>query len=138
MSLNLEVVWEGLDGLRAYLERTLPQAFRESSEYAVDKAGDDGVDRMKQLVAVDTGDLRSTCRKRMEAYPGPPRVFQVALLAGGMRGKIAGKMVDYAWFVEHGTSRQRPQPFLRPALKWCYRRVPGYFWEALSRRVEVE
>ncbi len=137
MSIRGELVWEGVDAFRDYVTRIMPRAIVESAEAACDRAGDDGEDRMKMLVAVDTGDLQSTCRKKSGREPTQAHTFHVTLMAGGMRGKRAGKLVDYAGFVEHGTSRQRPQPYLRPSLRWAGRRIPGYFWEELSRRVET-
>ena len=137
MSIKGEIVWEGLDALRDYATRVLPRAVKESAEAATDRALDDGLDRMTRSCPVDTGDLRSTCRKKSGREPTQAATFHVVLVAGGMRGRAAGKLVDYAGFVEHGTSRQRPQPFLRPALRYASRRVEPYFWEELSRRVEL-
>lgn len=136
MSIKGNIVWEGLEAFRNHVTRIIPNAIQESAEAACDRAGDDGEERMKQLVAVDTGDLQSTCRKKSGREPTQAS-FHVTLMAGGMRGKRAGKLVDYAGYVEHGTSRQRPQPFLAPALRWASRRIEGYFWEELRRRVET-
>ena len=137
MSIKGEIRWEGLDAFRNYVTRIIPNAIQESAEAATDRAGDDGLERMIQSCPVDTGDLRSTCRKRSGREPTQAATFRVSLIAGGMRGKVAGKLVDYAGFVEHGTSRQRPQPYLLPALIYASRRVEPYFWEELSRRVEL-
>jgi len=139
VSLRLEVTWEGLEGLFAYLAEALPDAFREAALEGLDVTGDDGVDRAKQLVAVDTGSLQKTIRKEPEAHV-EAGYLEVGITAGGggVRNPKTGREVDYAPYVEFGTSRNRPQPFIRPSLRWASRRFPDHFWEALSRRVEVE
>jgi HK97 gp10 family phage protein len=53
----------------------------------------------KQIVPVDTGRLRASIATRL--VPGNAEV---------------GTRVEYAKFVEFGTNRQRPQPYLQPAL----------------------
>jgi HK97 gp10 family phage protein len=63
----------------------------------------------KQLAAVDTGDMRDSIGidwdlPKLEAVIGPT--------------------VDYAPYVEFGTSKQAPQPFMEPALK---RHEQGYY-----------
>jgi HK97 gp10 family phage protein len=58
----------------------------------------------KRLCPVDTGRLRSSINHQL-AHDGQ------GLLA------LVGTNVEYAIFVELGTSRTRPQPFLRPALR---------------------
>jgi HK97 gp10 family phage protein len=57
----------------------------------------------KQLCPVDTGRLRSSVTHELDQD------------AQGVVG-IIGTDVDYAPFVEFGTSRASAQPFLRPAL----------------------
>jgi len=58
----------------------------------------------KRLCPVDTGRLRSSITHEM---------------GGDNEGIVArvGTNVDYARHIEYGTSRSRPQPFLRPALQ---------------------
>ena len=137
MSVRLEVTWEGLEGLHAYIARTLPEAFNESSAAALDRAADDGVDRAKQLVPVDTGALQQSIRKERKAQPAGNITYTGIRAGGYVRNPKTGRIVDYATYVERGTSRQRPQPYLRPALHWASRMIPVYFWEELSRRVEL-
>lgn len=57
----------------------------------------------KRLAPVDTGRLRSSISRE---------------LGRDGRGLFAqiGTIVDYGPYVEFGTSRMRPQPYLRPAL----------------------
>jgi len=137
MSLRLEVTWDSLDGLQDYLAHTIPEALHEAAEEALLKAADDGVARAKQLVPVDTGALQRSIRKeRVSRHMGD--IVYTSIRAGGdVRNPRTGRIVDYATHVEFGTSRSRPRPFLRPALRWASRRIPGHFWKVLSRRVEV-
>lgn len=53
----------------------------------------------KVRAPVDTGQLRNS----------------ISYEVGESEAKI-GTIVDYAVYVEYGTSRQRPQPYLRPAI----------------------
>lgn len=57
----------------------------------------------KRLCPVDTGRLRSSIGKRLEQRPDGPT-------------GVIGSNVEYAVYVEFGTSRSPAQPFLRPAL----------------------
>ena len=55
------------------------------------------------------GSLRSTIRHEMEDEN------TMAVKAGGMRGIY--RDVDYAVYVEMGTSKMKPQPYLQPAIE---------------------
>lgn len=55
---------------------------------------------------MDTGYLRSSIAATIDPGSGS--------------GQIVGEVTagaEYAAYVEHGTSRQRPQPFMRPAFE---------------------
>lgn len=138
MSIRLSIKWEGLDNYRKYLASTLPQAFEDSVTEALDETADDARDRAKLLVAIDTGSLKKSIRKERLARPAG-KFFYTGVRAGGyITNPKTGRLVDYATFVEYGTSRMRARPYLGPALRWASRRTEGYFWKALSRRVSVE
>ena len=116
----------------------MPKAFEESVVEALDKGADDARDRAKQLVAVDTGSLRKSIRKEQYARPAG-NILYMGIRAGGyIVNPKTKRLVDYAIPQEYGTSRMRPRPYMRPALLWASRRIEGYFWKALSRRVRVE
>lgn len=76
----------------------------------LDYLANDVADVMRQLAPVDEGDMVSTVR------PLKARGDRVKVSVGGMRGKVTGKPVGYAGYVEQGTSRMAAQPFMRPAL----------------------
>lgn len=81
-----------------------------------------GIERDAKIIApVDTGALRSSISTD----------FSGNAAAGRMSAEI-GPTVDYAHFVENGTSRMAPQPYMRPAAE---RHVPRL--EAALRRIDV-
>jgi len=73
--------------------------------------------RMKQIVPVDTENLRD----RIEALPD------------GDRYTVGPRGVDYAGYVEYGTSKMRAQPYVRPAAEWAR----GEFPRRVARAVEA-
>ncbi len=74
-------------------------------ELAEDIASD-----MRRLAPVDEGDMVSTVR--VLNY-GSKDTRTIAV--GGIKGRVTGKLVDYAHFVERGTSKMAAQPFMAPA-----------------------
>lgn len=129
--LQCEIIWEGLDVLENYLRNELPKAFSRAIDRTLYKVGDITVEKAQQLVPVRTGLLRSTIRKQTYKLGFDTNYAYVGIAAGGIRG------CDYAAFVEYGTSRMRPQPYLRPAMRWGMKRLPNIFWNELAREVEM-
>lgn len=86
------------DGLRELLQS-------ENGPVAKDLArrANKVTNQAKRLCPVDTGRLRSSITMVLESD------------SDGLYA-VVGTNVDYAEFVEFGTSTQRAQPFLRPAL----------------------
>ncbi len=76
-----------------------------------DKAGDAVVAHAKKHVAKDTRSLMRSI-KNHGARKGLGGIT-VKVTAGG---PSSPKNVDYATFVEEGTSRMGPQPYMRPAV----------------------
>lgn len=70
-------------------------------------------DRARQLAPVDTGRLRDSIGISLT----PPREMSFSIRGDGVRVFI-GPAADviYAPYVEFGTWRQAPHPFMRPAL----------------------
>ncbi len=138
MSVRLELKWKGLDDLYRYLERTLPRAFKDAMGDALDLTADDAKDDAWKRVPVDTGALRKSIRKERISKPAGNIIYTGIRAGGHVVNPKTGRLVDYARFVEYGTSAQRPQPFLRPALKWAMsKKLPGHFAYALSKRVDI-
>ncbi|MBN6054518.1 HK97 gp10 family phage protein, partial [Nonomuraea sp. RK-328] len=87
-----------LDKLTADLAEAGPKA-RELTEVVVKKIGFDTVAHAQATVPVDTGNLKNS--------------IGVDFDADGL-GFEAGPTAVYGGFVEYGTSRMSPQPYLRP------------------------
>ena len=69
----------------------------------------------KTLVPVDTGALQKSIRVISTAKV-KGKITRVGVRAGGYEvNPKTGHLVNYAVFVEFGTSRQAAQPYLRPA-----------------------
>ncbi len=66
----------------------------------------------KELVPVDTGALRASIRVIVTAATAG-HITRVGVRAGGFEvNPKTGNLVNYAVYVEFGTSRQTPQPYL--------------------------
>jgi HK97 gp10 family phage protein len=69
----------------------------------------------KAIVPVDTGNLRASISREITAdtFRG----------AGGQFGGVVGPTAEYGAYVEYGTSRMAPQPYMGPAFS---RRAPQF------------
>jgi len=117
-----------------WLDRVLDPAINAAAVAATELTTDDIVEYAFQSCPVDTGDMRSTIRKTHWKKAGG-LFARVYVVVGGIRGKITGKMVDYPMYVEYGTSRQRPQPFIRPSVKKGVKNFFAHFAVEYKRRV---
>lgn len=79
------------------------------AEKLVDKTGEKIVSRAKSIVPVRTGRLQRSIRYEKEKAPG--EVSMEIIADGHEEGKIS-----YASFVEYGTRKMMPRPYIRPAL----------------------
>lgn len=86
---------------------------------AVAKTAADITGDAKQFAPVDTGNLKSSIGHDLSN-------------AGGESSAEIGPTANYGLFVETGTSRMAPQPFVGPAFD---RRIPG-FELAMAKLVE--
>jgi HK97 gp10 family phage protein len=138
VSVSLTIEWEGLDAVERYLAKVIPEAIEEAALKALDEAAGDGVERAKQIVPVDTGALRRSIRLEPEPHrEDGSYVAGISAGGGGVINPRTGREVDYAGFLEWGTSRAPAQPYLRPGLRHAARRLAGHFWSALRRLIEV-
>ena len=99
----------------ANLEKALP---RVSAEKIIEVAKEvrDEAKRIVYFNAYDTGSLHDSIRLQVYAQQAG-KINRVGVSAGGyVTNPKTGRKVDYAAFVEFGTSRQRPVPFLRVAI----------------------
>jgi len=139
VSISLTIEWEGLDRLQGYLAKVVSEAFERAALEALDEATRRGVEYAKAVVPVDTGALRRSIRQ--EPKPQREDGYYVAGITAGGGGVVnprTGREVDYAAYVEFGTSRAPAQPYLTPALY----EAGGHFLEAflriLRRLIKVE
>jgi len=91
------------------LEEKLTKALAEALEEVSEKIRDDA----KGFVPVDTGSLRKSIRVERKGS------LEVSIIAGGggVINPRTGREVNYAGYVEFGTSRMSPQPYMQPALE---------------------
>ena len=113
MAFQVEVI--GGDRIKAVLER-----LQGGLDEKVSKALQDIAERIKEdakaLCPVDTGSLRASIRREAVARPAGT-VWEVGVRAGGyITNPKTRRKVDYAVYVEKGTSRRRATPVLRPAV----------------------
>ena len=104
------------------LEDRVQEGLEECAEFLRDKA--------KGYCPVDTGALQAS----IDAKPVGNR--HVVIYAGGdsLTNAGNGKHVDYAQYVEFGTSRTPAQPFMRPAKENHKGELKQIMDGALSRR----
>jgi len=108
--MEIEIVGlRELEDKLSNLEEKLTNALAEALEEIAGKIRDDA----KSFVPVDTGSLRKSIRVEKEGE----LQFLVVAGDGGVINPRTGREVDYAGYVEFGTSRAAPQPFMQPALE---------------------
>lgn len=96
--MNTNITVSGLDAFSSSLDTWLSEKITKTDE-AVQGAGLDCEAGAKQRAPVDTGRLRASIQYQ---NVGPAEC-------------TVGTNVEYAGYVELGTSRQSPQPYLFPA-----------------------
>ncbi|MFB0502259.1 MAG: HK97-gp10 family putative phage morphogenesis protein [Candidatus Bathyarchaeia archaeon] len=74
------------------------------------------VEDAKAIVRVDTGSLQKSIRKQHHVSEG--HIHSIAVSAGGyVINPKTRRIVDYARYLEYGTSMMRPYPYMTPALE---------------------
>jgi len=90
----------------------------------------------KNRVPVDTGKLRDSLKRSRNKNPDPEigakEVVEVGLISRGGRG------TRYGGFVEFGTEKKAPRPYLRPALESNARESINIFRKRLAAGIERE
>ena len=108
--MEIEIVGlRELEDKLSNLEEKLNRALAEALEEIAEKIRDDA----KNLAPVDTGALRKSIRVEKEGK----LQFSVVAGGGGVVNPKTGREVDYAGFVEFGTRRMSPKPYMQPALE---------------------
>jgi len=113
LSMIIEVI--GGNRIKAVLHR-VEDGMDEIVSYNLDKVADQIKSDAQAFCPVDTGSLQASIRKESLARPAGD-TWEVGVRAGGyVTNPKTRRIVDYAKYVEFGTSRNMAQPFLRPAL----------------------
>ena len=105
----------GIQGAQQRLRR-LADNIAGVTEEAVAEFAADVETHMKGIVPVDTGKLRDSIKAEQ----------------AGNGYTVGPRGVDYAEYVEHGTSRSPAQPYVAPTLAWAKQEGP----KRIARRIE--
>ena len=134
-AVRIELKLEGFDHFERYLEKTIPNGISAAATEALKETALEAKAIAKTLVAVDTGSLQKSIRlERLARQRG--KIYYTGIRAGGyIINPKTGRFVDYARFQEYGTSKSRPRPYMRPALRRAMRKLPGRYWRALEGRI---
>jgi len=105
----------GADRLIARLGRASDRIDPETVD-GLNQVADRVVEDAKATVRVDTGSLQKSIRKQHHVSQG--HIHSISVSSGGyiVNPKTA-RIVDYARYLEYGTSRMPPYPFMVPALE---------------------
>jgi len=90
------------------------------------------------LCPVETRSLQRSIRTFKREGLGPGALCSVGVSAGngGIVNPKTGREVDYARFVEYGTSRRAAKPFLRPALATVRPQIMAMIQEAWRKALK--
>lgn len=105
----------GLSAAQQRLNR-LADRIAGATEEAISDFADEVVDHMKGVVPVDTGKLRDSISKKVD----------------GLKVTVGPRGVEYASYVENGTSRSPAQPYVAPTVQWVRANGPA----RIARRIE--
>lgn len=144
MAIDIEV--DGLDELEAKLLELDKRVATRVVRGALRKSGQIVADSAKTKVPVDSGALKESIGTIARKGKGK-RTFQSLFVAPRERNKSAVaiantfredpiKGIFYGHIVEKGYGRQRPQPFLRPALDENVNEVVETFSKALNEAIK--
>ncbi|MDH5440566.1 MAG: HK97 gp10 family phage protein [Candidatus Bathyarchaeota archaeon] len=113
MEVKIELL--GADRFIARLGRASDRIGPETLD-GLNQVADRIVEDAKATVRVDTGSLQRSIRKQHHVSQG--HIHSIGVSAGGyMVNPKTGRIVDYARYLEYGTSRMPPQPYMTPALE---------------------
>ena len=112
---NTKLRIEGIENVKRNFN-ALTEGMNPAAARVLKEVAEEVKTEAKDLVPVDTGALRDSIRLIVTAKPAG-NITRVGVRAGGYEvNPKTGKLVNYAVYVEFGTSRQSPQPYLIPAV----------------------
>ena len=113
MEVKIELL--GADRLVARLGRANDKIDSETVD-GLSQVADRIIEDAKATVRVDTGSLQKSIRKQHHVSHG--HIHSIGVSAGGyIVNPKTGRLVDYARYLEYGTSRMPAYPFIAPALE---------------------
>lgn len=125
MPLTLKLT--GADNLVARLVDLRTARLKKSTEDNIRQICIDIRDTAKAKAPVDTGSLQASIRLQTYHATGSA-IIKLGVSAGGyVTNPRTGRIVNYARFVEYGTSRMRAQPYMRPAIEQHKSRLPKMY-----------
>jgi len=114
MEAKIEII--GMNRLFARLGRA-EDSLESKTVEGLSEVADRIVQDAKGIVSVDTGSLQKSIRKEDTVSQGYIHGVSVVAGGGGIINPKTGREVNYAAYVEYGTSKMQSKPFLRPALE---------------------
>lgn len=149
-AVRIELKLEGIEQFERYVLKIIPNGISNAADEALTETAEEARDIAKTLVPIGTpestgirgyvgGSLQKSIRIERHAQP-KGNIRYVGIRAGGyIINPNTGRIVDYAVWVEKGNSRGiYPRPYMQPALRRAMRKLPGRYWRALARRVEMK
>lgn len=122
MPATLEVY--GKNKLMARLAKLQNSVLAKASEDAIKAVAVEIRDTAKGIVPVDTGSLRTSIRLQVYASPAT-YVRRIGVSAGGyVTNPKTGNLVNYASYVERGTSKMVARPYIQPAIEQHKDKLP--------------
>jgi len=105
----------GIGGARRRLEQ-IADRIAGATDKACEEFAEEAKDHMKGIVPVDTGVLKES----------------IEVVKVGDTWTVGPRGVDYAVFVENGTSRSPAQPYVEPTIQWAKQVGP----KRIARKIE--
>ena len=113
MEVKVELL--GADRLITRLGRA-SEGIDPETLYGLNQVADRIVEDAKATVRVSTGSLQKSIRKQHHVSQG--HIHSTGVSVGGyIINPKTGRIVDYARYLEYGTSKMPPYPYLAPALE---------------------
>lgn len=127
-----------LDRLRKRLD-AIPKTVREAVAPALNRSGDELAGRMKQIVPVESGDLRQS----IEVTPGGSSTPPYSQPGGSMivpenavAVTVGNSKVRYGHLVEYGTLHAHAQPFFWVSVRLLRKRITNRVKRSISKAVK--
>ena len=136
MSFRVTITSQNLGNLEKILAG-IPHGLRQETEKELHRVVEKIRDLAKRFCPVDTGSLKLSIR--IYVHANPAGVWHViSVRAGGyITNPKTGLKVNYAVYVEFGTSKMHAQPFLRPAWQTYRRELQRVMRKAAERVVWI-